>query len=388
MKYKLFTPLLLIAPFLALAPTAKASTTWYVNGVSGSDSNICTSTQTACKTIGHAISQASSGDSIIVAPATYTENLVIVISLNVIGSGARTTIIDGRGTQTVVAISNGTNVTLAGLTIRNGFVSWQSGGKGAGIYNSGYLVVTNSTITGNVSSVSCQGRFPICSVAAGGGIYNSAGAQLTIRQSTVNNNSAYKQCLSNPCGAAADGGGIYNAGVLIVSDSTLAGNSVLYAGGLVHWGRGGGISNYYNGTVTISNSTISGNAAQSIGGGIYSYGGHVTIQNTVLSNNTGSNCGGVLTSTGYNLSSDSTCNFSSGGDFNNRDPLLGPLQNNGGTTDTMALLPGSPAIDAGNPAGCTDGQGHLLNTDQRGMPRPDSEDTSGCDMGAYESQSD
>jgi hypothetical protein len=54
----------------------------------------------------------------------------------------------------------------------------------------------------------------------------------------------------------------------------------------------------------------------------------------------------------------------------------------------MALLPGSPAIDAGNPAGCTDGLGHLLKTDQRGMPRPDKEDSVGCDMGAYESPSD
>jgi hypothetical protein len=52
------------------------------------------------------------------------------------------------------------------------------------------------------------------------------------------------------------------------------------------------------------------------------------------------------------------------------------------------LLSGSPAIDAGNPNGCTDGNGNLLKTDQRGMPRPDKEDTGGCDMGAYERQSD
>jgi hypothetical protein len=74
--------------------------------------------------------------------------------------------------------------------------------------------------------------------------------------------------------------------------------------------------------------------------------------------------------------------------MNNTDPMLGPLQNNGGLTQTMALLSGSPAIDAGNPAGCTDGSGHLLKTDQRGMPRPDPEDTGGCDIGSYESQND
>jgi hypothetical protein len=116
----------------------------------------------------------------------------------------------------------------------------------------------------------------------------------------------------------------------------------------------------------------------------------MTLQNSIVANNSGGNCyaRATITSNGYNLSSDGTCNFNSRGDLNNHDPLLGPLQNNGGTTDTMALLAGSPAIDAGNPAGCTDGGGHLLTTDQRGMPRPDREDTVGCDIGAYESQSD
>jgi hypothetical protein len=95
-----------------------------------------------------------------------------------------------------------------------------------------------------------------------------------------------------------------------------------------------------------------------------------------------------MLSKGYNLSSDGSCNFNGRGDMNNINPMLGPLQNNGGPTQTQALLPGSPAIDAGNPSGCTDGLGHLLKTDQRGMPRPDTEDKSGCDMGAYERQSD
>jgi hypothetical protein len=93
-------------------------------------------------------------------------------------------------------------------------------------------------------------------------------------------------------------------------------------------------------------------------------------------------------SQGYNLSSDNRCNFDNSGDRNGTHPKLGPLQNNGGPTQTMALLPGSPAIDAGNPSGCRDGHGHLLTTDQRGYPRPDKEDKTGCDMGAYEKQSD
>jgi hypothetical protein len=74
--------------------------------------------------------------------------------------------------------------------------------------------------------------------------------------------------------------------------------------------------------------------------------------------------------------------------LNNTDPQLGPLQDNGGATQTMALPSGSAAVDAGNPSGCTNGDGDLLKTDQRGMPRPDKEDKGGCDMGAYERQSD
>jgi hypothetical protein len=62
------------------------------------------------------------------------------------------------------------------------------------------------------------------------------------------------------------------------------------------------------------------------------------------------------------------------------------LYKNGGPTETMALQKGSPALDAGNPAGCRDFSGNLLKTDQRGKPRPGGGETTGCDMGAYESQ--
>jgi hypothetical protein len=143
------------------------------------------------------------------------------------------------------------------------------------------------------------------------------------------------------------------------------------------------------GTLTISNSTLSGNSAN-FGGDIQSYPASTTVlQNTIVANSlSGGNCYGTITSNGYNLSSDSSCNFNGPGDLNNTDPLLGTLGNYGGPTQTIPLLSGSPAIDAGNTSGCTDGQGHLLKTDQRGKPRPDKEDSSGCDMGAYERQKD
>jgi len=105
----------------AAVPTALASTTWYVNGVSGHDSNNCLSAETACKTIKHAISLAHSGDSIMVAAVTYKENLTVGKSLNILGSGATTTIIDGGGIATVVTISSSSAlVTLSKFTIRNG----------------------------------------------------------------------------------------------------------------------------------------------------------------------------------------------------------------------------------------------------------------------------
>jgi hypothetical protein len=151
---------------------------------------------------------------------------------------------------------------------------------------------------------------------------------------------------------------------------------------------GGGISN--QGNLTISNGTISGNGAStSQSAGIDTqFGQSANVQNTIIANNNGGNCYGGMTSHGYNLSSDSSCNFSGPGDLNSTNPELGTLGFYGGPTETIPLLSGSPAIDAGNPNGCTDNLGNLLKTDQRGMPRHDPEDTRGCDIGAYESQSD
>jgi hypothetical protein len=133
----------------------------------------------------------------------------------------------------------------------------------------------------------------------------------------------------------------------------------------------------------MNNSTANGNSA----GGIVN-GGKAALQNSIIANNSGTNCGGTITSHGYNLSSDGSCALGNSGDLNDTDPMLGPLQYNGGPTQTMALPSGSPAVDGGNPSGCTDGLGQLLKTDQRGNPRPDTEDRGGCDIGAYEHQSD
>jgi hypothetical protein len=343
---------LLLVLFLAMAPTALASI-WYVDGVHGNDQNNCKTRQTAGKTIGHAISLASSGDTIGIGPATYTENLTINLDLNLIGSGASTTIIDGGQINTVVTVS--ANVTVSNVTIQDG----TSGTFGGGIFNIGTLTINRSTISRNGAGL---GR-----IGGGGGIYNVGTA--TISKSTISGNRA--SCSGFPC--ASQGGGIYNQGYLTISNSTISGNTSRISGTV------GGILN--GGVAMISNSTITGNSWAGIGGVI-------TFQNSIVANNAAGNCENPVTSDGYNLASDGTCNFNGPGDLNNTDPLLGPLQNNGGPTQTQALLPGSPAIDAGNPNGCTDGNGHPLNTDQRGAARPDKEDTGGCDMGAFERQSD
>src|SRR5215471_6603922 len=137
MKFSILK-LVRFAVIFAATPAALA-TTWYVNGVGGSDTNNCLSSTTACKTIRHAIALASAGNSIMVAPATYIENLTISKSLNMIGSGASTTTIDGGGVGTVVKISSATaHVTLSKLTITNGNAT-----LGGGIKNSGTLTLTN-----------------------------------------------------------------------------------------------------------------------------------------------------------------------------------------------------------------------------------------------------
>jgi len=136
-----------------------------------------------------------------------------------------------------------------------------------------------------------------------------------------------------------EGGGIFGGGT--ISNCTISGNRTT-----VGHSRGGGIS----GSGTITNSTFSDNVSIN-GGNICTTSGPVQLGNTILKNGgifvLGS---GTVTSLGYNLSSDNGGGFLNGpGDQINTDPLLGPLQDNGGPTLTHALLPGSPAINAGDP---------------------------------------
>ena len=374
------TSLFLAALMLLRAAVAMSDTTWYVNGLTGSDSNNCRTPTAACHTIGHAISLAASGDSVMVAAATYAEHLSIAVSLNLIGASASSTIIDGGGAKyaTVVWISAGAHVNLANFTVRGGHAEL----RGGGIYNLGTLALMDSMVTGNIAGVGACGS--LCG-ALGGGIYNYSGATMTISDTTIAGNSVSLSCTRGGC--FVRGGGILNAGMLTLINSTVSGNTAQYTfNGILAAAHGGGLDN--SGTVDIDSSTISGNTATDAGGGGISNGSTAVIQNSVLASNSGGNCSGRITSSIYTLSSDTTCVLAGSGDLNNVNPKLGTLGNYGGPTQTIPLLSGSPAIDAGDPSGCTDSQGHLLTTDQRGYPRPDKEDKGGCDRGAYESQSD
>ncbi len=376
----------LSAFFLALAPAALASNIWYVDGVNGSDANDCLSSLTACKTIGHAIALATNRDSIMVAPATYTENLTIRKSLKVIGSGANTTIVDGGGAGSVFTISDArAHVYLSNLTIRNGYAF-----TGGGINNSGTLAISKCTVSGNTAWAYSSG---------GGGIYTFYGS-LTIANSTISNN------VNNTLDYGFGGGILVTNSTATISRTTVSGNAAYVGGGIYGYQSSltiinstvsnngpsfdsGGIYSLQN-SLTIINSTISSNVGSGYGDNIESLEDVITIQNTIVAYPSKRNCyaDNFIVSEGYNLSSDNTCPFSGPGDMNNTDPNLSPLGNYGGPTQTAGLRNGSPAIDAGNPNGCTDGNGVLLTTDQRGAPRPDPGDTGGCDIGAFERQKD
>ncbi len=404
-----------VLPVLGLLITLSSPAlagTWYVNGVSGDDGNDCKTSKTACATIGHAISLAVSGDTVQIAAATYPENLGIPFNLTLNGAKAATTIIDGTTTANVLTVGAGISLALSNLTIRNG-VGYQGGGgvdnagtltvsksnfyantalSGGAILNTGTVTISNANFSGNSPyfsghSASCgaidnRGAMTITTTTfysnyannnytAGGAICNDGA--LTITNSTFNDN----QSQGNNGGY---GGAIYNyGGTLAVTNSTFYLNSAVTSGGAIYSSGG---------TVQISNATFGINA-ENIGGGgaLANAGSTVQIQNSIVANSgNGGNCSGTISSSGYNISSDSSCAFGSSGDRNSTNPKLGALHSNGGPTQTMALPKTSPALDAGNPSGCSDSQGNLLTTDQRGQKRPGGSETTGCDMGAYESQ--
>ncbi|MDQ4120837.1 MAG: carboxypeptidase-like regulatory domain-containing protein [Acidobacteriota bacterium] len=301
--------------------------------------------------------------------------LSIVGSLNITGPGARLlTVQRAAGVANFriffVQYANAATVNISGITVANGN---KTNGSGGGIDNNGAtLNLTGVAVRNNTTS------------GSGGGIMNAG--TLNLIRSTVSNNTALQ------------GGGINNnnaAAVANIINSTISDNTA-DDGGTAALALGGGIVNYA--TMTVVNSTISNNTSIEHGGGIYLTGTHSTsIRNTIIAANTASyrpDVYGTVNSQGNNLIGISYPDngFTNGvnGDKTGIEaaPLnaqLGALQDNGGSTDTRALLPVSPALNSGSSC-VADTPGCLpssLATDQRGTPRKAG---SFVDIGAYEEQ--
>lgn len=223
------------------------------------------------------------------------------------------------------AIYNSGVAEIVGTTISGNFPSR----NGGGIYNSGVAEVIDSTVRQNSTR------------RDGGGIYNHSSGVLTVTGSTLNDNTSVQALRGS-------GGGVANSGAATITNSTFSGNHADSGGGAIH----------NSGPLTIVNSTLSGNFSYpnglSSGGNIRNVGsGELHIGNSIVnSDSTDSTVNNLarVVSLGYNICSDEGGGaFVGRGDRINTDPVIGPLQNNGGSTLTHGLLPGSPAIDAGDP---------------------------------------
>ncbi|NIM94739.1 MAG: DUF11 domain-containing protein [Anaerolineales bacterium] len=430
--------LILIILFMGIGhevPPVSAAGPWYVKP-GGDDLADCLSPATACATINGAIGKASTGETINVAEGTYTGSgtEVVLIDKDLTLSGGWDTtfstqsgdsMIDGESARRAIAVHTPTSATIDKFVLQNG--SYTHGGAlgssgtvtisdstihsseatstmGGGIYNTGTMTVNNCEIydntskygggIGNRDTITINDSQIYDNTATGtpsdnfgaGGIYTEGGV-VNLVNSSITNNKADTRL----------GGGIYsNVGSVRLTNSSVSGNSAQTAGGIYKTGgaialinstisentaaNGGGIY-HWNSTTNIYSSTISDNAATSKGGGIYISGGTVNLKNSILSGNsanTGAECYGVLTSVGYNLFGDTTdCTLTpTTGDQTGTDPQLGPLI---GSPAYHPLHPSSPAVNAGDPAGCTDHTGTPLTTDQRGVARDGS-----CDIGSYE----
>ena len=309
----------LLAVFMLAAASAHAQTTYTVTNTNssgtGSLAAAVASVDADTGTPGDTIDFASG----VTGTITLGSTLTLSHNVTITGPGANLLTVSGNNQHQVFAIGLGVTASISGLTIAKG----NSPGNGGGIYSQGTLTVSNSTISGNTANDGSGGSFSV-----GGGIYNNSGT-LTVSNSTFSGNTA-----SGTYGGNGIGGGIYNyGGTLTVSNSTFNGNTASGTYGGV--GYGGGIAIANGSTATITNSIVAGNTT---------------------TGNSGDDCYQCGTQSTYNLISTSAAPITAA------QLMLGPLQYNGGPTETMMPLTGSPALNAGLSS--------TLATDQRDSPGP------------------
>jgi len=319
--------------------------------------------------------QNPSGSLIVFDPAVFATSTTINLSsgpllltntstplLAIDGPGANILTINllHGGTTSVFQVAQGVTASLSGLTISGGNAETVGGvnGDGGAIDNSGTLTLTNMALTSN-------------DAIDGAGIANEPGGKLTVSDSTLSGNTG------------TTGGAVYNAGTLTATNTTIAANTAFLGAGVFNVG-----------TLTLVNSTIADNTVPTggIGGGFDAVSGSAALYNTIVALNTSANGnlltpndigGTVLAASSHNLigtgGSGGLTSGTNGNLVGVANPGLGSLANNGGPTQTIALLAGSPAIGAGSSTitGVT-----VPTTDQRGDPRP----SSSIDIGAYQTQ--
>jgi hypothetical protein len=359
-----------VALGLTALPGLAGATTYTVTTANDSGSGSC-APDNSCTTLRAAVVAATSGSDTVTFASTLSGDtivlsnghIVISHSLTIQGPGANLLTVSGGAATSkggIFYIGGGSySLTISGITLANGNATY--GGAlavsgfqdnvtldhvalmnnhanmgGGGFYTGrNTVIVTHSTISGN-------------SAGSFGGGFDSNYGTVSLIDSTVTGNSA-----GPPNGGS--GGGIYSRGALTVNNSTISGNTSIIGSGFE--------LNAYSGTVT--NSIVSGNSNQQFQSTGQGRTPTLTISYSLIN-------GSYFVGDGTTLS---TSHLITG-----QDPKLGPLANNGGPTQTLALLPGSPAIDAGDNSTCE-------TTDQRGVARPYDGDKNGsaiCDMGAFE----
>jgi hypothetical protein len=280
----------------------------------------------------------------------------------------------GAGAFRILDVALRGDLTLEGVVLRNGCAP-----SGGGMRNAGRLMLRRGGI-----------EYSMAHAGNGGGLANAGGAA-TLIESHVADNSA-----------TGSGGGIHHVGdaPLVLDRSSVVRNTADTGGGIENLvgqttlinttvsgnsaARGGAIENSGGGRLSLINTTVAVNRATVEADGILNRAGGISFANSVLVNRCVFLNPPGLTDAGHNLERRDTCGLSAPTSIRNAIPLLYPLAHYGGWTESQPLEPGSPAIDAGNAAMCS-GPG-VMGVDQRGVPRPDGDVTSGghCDIGAAE----